>query len=98
MDSCPTMAVNGKTTRVRITILCGMVKYNLVMCRQRLNGAIRGDHEQYIYIIRDRFASEKRRGAPYPTQLRTRAHKRVSRATAALLLVADTINRASMVI
>ena len=26
MDSCPTMAVNGKTTCVRITVLCGMVK------------------------------------------------------------------------
>ena len=60
-----------------------MVKYDLVMCRQRRKGEIRGTHEQYIYIIRDRFASEKSIGEAYPTRPRTtkRAHKDVSRAS-----------------
>lgn len=39
-----------------------MVKDALVMCRQRRKGDIRGDYEQYIYIIRELFASAKSSG------------------------------------
>ena len=78
-----------------------MVKYDLVMCRQRRKGAIRGDHEQYIYIIRERFASAKSIG-----DLPNTAHdaqegplaRPQSLLVAALLLVADPINRASVVV